>query len=319
MRVGSSLISAVLLAGVWATAASPAMAQSIFNWGSKPAQAATPATPAAAAPPAPAVKPTPKPCLTNPNGLGVERVVEVDTSSGPAFGMEQYKAYDFLEDHEVVLTFDDGPWPGSTKAVLDALDEQCTKAIFFSIGKHALWHPEILKEVAKRGHTVGSHTWSHANLSKLKPEKAREEIELGLSAVKLALGAAPAPFFRFPALQDPKEQIAYLGQRGIAIFSMDLDSFDFKIRKPELVVKSIIDKLEKKGKGIILMHDFQAVETVALPETLRQLKARGYKVVQMKAKSPATTLPEFDEMAQKEFKGPVATAPVASVVRTISE
>ena len=85
-----------------------------------------------------------------------------------------------------------------------------------------------------------------------------EEIEKGFSAVKLALGAAPQPFFRFPYLQDPKEAVAYLGSRNIAIFSHDLDSFDFKIHKPEDVVKSVMTKLERKGKGIILMHDFQA-------------------------------------------------------------
>ena len=64
-----------------------------------------------------------------------------------------------------MLTFDDGPWPSNTRAVLDALAQHCTKATFFPIGKHALWHPEILKEVAAAGHTIGGHTWSHANLS----------------------------------------------------------------------------------------------------------------------------------------------------------
>ena len=95
----------------------------------------------------------------NPNALGVARVVEIDTTGGPGFGFEHFKAYDFLKDKEVVLTFDDGPWPGHTPAVLKALADQCTKAVFFPIGKHAGWHPEILKQVAAAGHTVGSHTW----------------------------------------------------------------------------------------------------------------------------------------------------------------
>jgi peptidoglycan/xylan/chitin deacetylase (PgdA/CDA1 family) len=95
----------------------------------------------------------------NPNALGVSRVVEIDTTGGPGFGFEHFKAYDFLKDKEVVLTFDDGPWPGNTPRVLKALADQCTKAMFFTIGKHAGWHPEILKSVKAAGHTVGTHTW----------------------------------------------------------------------------------------------------------------------------------------------------------------
>src|SRR5499426_2688944 len=105
-----------------------------------------------------------QPCQ-NANALGVARTVEIDTTGGPGFGTEQYKMHDFLLLREVVLTFDDGPWPEHTRAVLAALAHHCTKAIFFPIGKHALWHPEILKEVAAAGHTIGSHTWSHANLA----------------------------------------------------------------------------------------------------------------------------------------------------------
>ena len=191
-----------------------------------------------------------------------------------------------------MFTFDDGPWPNNTRAVLDALASHCTKATFFPIGKHALYHPEILKEVAAAGHTVGGHTWSHANLGKGKGDNAAEEIEKGFSAVKLAIGANPSPFFRFPYLQDPEAARTYLGSRNIAIFSHDLDSFDFKMRKPEDVVKSIMTKLEKKGKGIILMHDFQQATAKAMPELLSELKAKGYKVVHMKAKTPLTTLPQ---------------------------
>src|SRR5947207_1723378 len=253
------------------------------------------------------------PC-SNPNALGLARTVEVDTTGGPGFGFEQYKAHDFLVLKEVVLTFDDGPWPVNTRAVLEALAEHCVKAIFFPIGKHAMWHPEILKEVAAAGHTIGGHTWSHANLAGARgvakrgakkdeaPQslegKAVEEIEKGFSAVKLALGAPPAPFFRFPYLKDPKEALDYLGSRNIAIFSHDLDSFDFKMRKPEDVVKSVMTKLEKKGKGIILMHDFQQATAKAVPAILAELKAKGYKVVHMRAKTRLETIAQWDEAAK---------------------
>ena len=164
------------------------------------------------------------PACGNPDALGVSRVVEIDTAGGPGFGFEQFKAYDFLRDREVVLTFDDGPWPGNTLAVLKALADQCTKALFFPIGKHAMWHPEILKQVAAAGHTVGSHTWSHGDLSKLTFEQAKEEFEKGVSAVRAALGTSEASFFRFPGLRNPPEMLAYLGTRNVGIFSTDMDS-----------------------------------------------------------------------------------------------
>ena len=262
---------------------------------------------------------TPSAC-GNADALGVSRVVEIDTADGPGFGFEQFKAYDFLREHEVVLTFDDGPWPGNTSAVLKALADQCTKALFFPIGKHAMWHPEILKRVAVAGHTIGSHTWSHADLSKLTIDQAKEEFEKGASAVRAALGEPGAPFFRFPELRQPPEMVAYLGTRNIGIFSTDIDSFDFKICEPAQVVVSVMTKLKKRGKGIVLLHDFQHPTSLALPELLVQLKADGYKIVQVKAKDPATTLPEYDEAIMKEFGGNTVSArPTSSVVRTIGE
>jgi peptidoglycan/xylan/chitin deacetylase (PgdA/CDA1 family) len=221
-----------------------------------------------------------------------------------------------------VLTFDDGPWPVNTPSVLKTLADECTKAIFFPIGKHATYYPEILKQVAAAGHSVGSHTWSHANLNNKKITEAqrKEEIEKGFSAVKWALGSAPAPFFRFPALQHPPEMVTYLGDRNIAMFSCDLDSFDFKASKAQTIIDSVMRKVEKLGKGIILMHDFQKHTAEALPELLRKLKAGGYKVVHMRAKAPVQTIAEFDDSIVKDLKLPtVSSRPVSSVVQTISE
>ena len=105
------------------------------------------------------------PACDKPGGMGLSRIVEIDTTGGPGFGFEHFKQYDFLRDKEVVLTFDDGPWPGNTPAVLKALADECLKATFFEIGEHAMWHPEIAKEVAAAGMTIGSHTWSHKDLA----------------------------------------------------------------------------------------------------------------------------------------------------------
>jgi peptidoglycan/xylan/chitin deacetylase (PgdA/CDA1 family) len=259
----------------------------------------------------------------NPNSMGVARLVEIDTAGGPAFGFQHFKTLDFLRDHEVVLTFDDGPWLGHTQAVLKALADQCLRATFFPIGKHATYYPEILKQVAAAGHTIGSHTWSHADLQavikKSGPDAAKEEIEKGASAVRMMAGAPIAPFFRFPDLRHPPEMLTYLGERDIASFSTDIDSWDFKIKKPEELIKSLMAKLQKAGKGIILMHDFQKVTSIALPQILAQLQTNGFKVVHMVPKGALTTLPQYDEAVLKENKLPtLSSRPTDSVVRTIS-
>jgi len=305
-----------------------------------PTRSATPpAAPARAAAPAAAAPAPPSPtassgtsCPGNPNALGISRVVEIDTTGGPGFGFEHFKSYDFLREGEVVLTFDDGPWPKNTPAVLDALASHCTKAIFFPIGIHSTWEPGILKQVAAAGHTVGSHTWCHQDLSKTKGHcrvdgksvaveyNGQDEIEKGISAVHWAVGGPTAPFFRFPALRQPPELIDYLGKRNIAIFSTDLDSFDFKMRKPEQVRQSVLAKLKKNGKGIVLMHDFQHATAEGAMALLNDLKAGGYKIVFMKPKDSVTTIASYDDWVLKNVKGASNdTRPTSSVIRDVTQ
>jgi len=252
--------------------------------------------------------------------MGLGRTVEVDTTGGPGFGFEQYKQHDFLLLKEVVLTFDDGPWPVNTRAVLDALAQECVKATFFPIGKHAGWHPEIMKQVAAGGHTIGSHTWSHKDLSRLTEQEAKDEIEKGFAAVSIALGNQPVgPFFRFPALRHPPELLKYVGERNMGVFSTDMDSFDFKMRKPEQVTASVMKKLEKHGKGIILMHDFQQATARAVPDLLKKLKDGGYKVVQVVGKTPVEPKKEYADIVRKEMGGGLDDArPMSTVIKTIS-
>ena len=287
----------------------------------------TPA-PAAAASPQSAPAPSPAksaPTCDKPDGMGLARTVEIDTTGGPAFGTEHFKQYDFLREKEVVLTFDDGPWPENTPMVIKALTDMCVKGTFFEIGEHATWRPDISKMVAAAGMTIGSHTWSHKDLAK-NPyakdiEQAKQEIEMGVSAVTMAAGTPIAPFFRFPDLQQPPDLITYLGTRNIATFSTDIDSFDFKIHKPDDVIKSVLTKLEKNGKGIVLMHDFQKGTAEAMPQLLAQLKANGYKIVHMVPNAQVTTISKYDDMvrAQDKFSSTNNTRPENSVVKTISE
>lgn len=279
-----------------------------------PSAAPMPAQPAAEKRPA-----YTKPACNTPNALGVSRTVQIDTTGGPGLGMSQYRDYDFLQPGEVVLTFDDGPWPVTTPAVLNALAAQCVQAVFFPIGKHATWHPAVLKQVIAAGHSVGTHTWSHQNLATKSAQEAKDEIERGISAITLMAGQPLSPFFRFPQLRQNAELKAYLAERNIAAFSIDIDSEDFRIHNAGKLVTSVMEKLKKKGKGIILMHDLHKWSAAAVPDLLAQLKAGGYKIVHIRAKDTLATLPDYDAAIQAELQ-PVKTSnarPISSVIQTV--
>ena len=261
--------------------------------------------------------------------LGVSRTVEIDTTGGPGFGFQHYKQYDFLQPGEVVLTFDDGPQTRTTRAILKALKDQCTLATFFPTGKQTAALPEVLRETAAQGHTIGSHTYWHGRgtprgkmrpLSKMKHGLALGEIERGISAVVLAVGDKASPFFRYPFLRDSAKSIEHLGKRNIAVFSTDIDSLDFKRRTPKWITKRLMKKLKAKGKGILLFHDIQKHTAKAMPDILKQLKAGGYKIVHLKAKDSLTSLPEYDAKVKAAFKGRSNMAggrPMSSVIKTI--
>lgn len=244
----------------------------------------------------------PAACEQRRGVLGVSRVVEVDTSTGPRFGNMQYKDIDFLRPGEVVLTFDDGPLRSKTLEVLNALERHCTKAIFFMVGRMAVSDPAMVREIARRGHTVGTHTWSHKNLGRQSQSGAIKEIELGVSAISAALGEPVAPFFRFPYLSDPNSMIAYLKDREMGNFSIDIDSVDFRTRSGATVVNRVMSRLKAQGKGILLFHDIQRSTAAGIENLLDELAAGGYKVVHMVSKHPVTTIKEYDEIAAKEME-----------------
>lgn len=236
-----------------------------------------------------------------PGAIGVSRVHTIDTSKQPRFGQQQYKELDFLNDGEVVLTFDDGPLRPYTLPVLKALDAHCTKATFFVVGRMAIADPELVKDTARRGHTIGTHTWSHMDLRKIGPSRAKGEFELGLSAVGRALGKPVAPFFRFPFLSDPKNMRDYAQQRGVGVCSIEVDSNDYRTKNPEDVNRNVLTQLQNQRKGIILFHDIQPSTAGALKGLLDTIKARGFKVVHIVASNTTTTLPEFDAIADREM------------------
>lgn len=235
----------------------------------------------------------------NPNALGVSRVITVDTKGGPRFGNVQYrnKEQELLKDGEVILTFDDGPLRRHTKAVLAALDAHCTKATFFAVGRMAIADADMLRKVADAGHSIGHHTWSHKNQKQRSFNNAVAEFELGVSAVTLATGRPTVPFFRFPYLADPFRMKAYLAERNFAIFSIDVDSYDFRTRSGNTMLRNVMSQLKRRRKGIILFHDIQHSTAKGIRSVLDTLKAKGFKIVHLVAKAPAVTLPEYDKEA----------------------
>lgn len=242
-----------------------------------------------------------KPACSDRKGvLGVSRVVEIDTAGGHRFGNMQYKDIDFLKPGEIVLTFDDGPLRGKTTAVLNALEAHCTKATFFMVGRMALVDPAMVREIDRRGHTIGTHTWSHKMQGRLSQASGEDEVELGVSAVSLALGKPVAPFFRFPYLSDPDRMQTHLKDRDLGIFSIDVDSLDFRTHSGTTMMSRVLSGLKQQGKGIILMHDIQRSTAAGIADLLDALAREGYKVVHLVAKTPVKTLKEYDELAEKE-------------------
>lgn len=241
-------------------------------------------------------------CAEPGRALGVERVVEIDASTGPLYGEISVlqREESFLKPREVVLTFDDGPMPWITKSILDTLDQFCTKATFFSVGRMAIAYPASIKDVLARGHTLGSHTWSHPlNMKQRGLERAIDEIERGFSAIAMAAEQPIAPFFRFPGLSDSDPMMAHLQSRGIAAFTVDVVSNDSYIGSADRLATYTLNQIDKRQGGIVLFHDIKSATAKALPVILGELKRQGYKVVHMRAKAPLVPVNTYDAELEK--------------------
>jgi peptidoglycan-N-acetylglucosamine deacetylase len=236
-------------------------------------------------------------CQAPDGGLGVSRIIEIDTRNGPLFGAisKHTKEPEMLRPKEIVLTFDDGPLPKVTRSILKTLDAFCTKATFFPVGKMAVAYPRDIQEIQSRGHTVGGHTWSHPlNLRRYSLDKAVDQIERGFSAVALAANKPIAPFFRFPGLNDSDPMLKHLQKRGIATFTVDVVSNDSYIASSSRLANYTIGKVAGRKRGIMLFHDIKPATARALPAILRYLKRNGYKVVHLTAKDALKVKRDFD-------------------------
>ena len=218
------------------------------------------------------------------DALGTSRVLSVDAKTTPRIGLKSFPQTLPLADHEVVLTFDDGPHPPTTSKVLAALAQECVRATFFLIGLHASEHPDMVKRIAREGHTIGHHTWSHPFMARIPFEKAKSEIDRGIAADEMALKGVSTttpstPFFRFPYFEGTPAQLDLLQSRGIVVFGADLWASDWNEMTPEQELKLVTERLAASGKGIILFHDPKARTAAIMPAFLRYLRDNGYRVV----------------------------------------
>ena len=228
-------------------------------------------------------------CPGHPDALGTSRTLVVDPREHPRIGTMQYPETLPLEDHEVVLTFDDGPLPHNSNQVLDILASQCVKATFFTVGRMAQAYPEGVRKLRDAGHSIGAHTQNHPlSMNRMPVERAKQEIDDGIASVKAALGddAPLAPFFRIPGLSRAEGVEDYLASQGIQTWSADFLADDWRHISSSRVYDLAMKRLEEKGRGILLLHDIQARTVAALPRILHELKARGYRIVHV---VPATS------------------------------
>ena len=216
----------------------------------------------------------------DPDAIGVERTLAVDTTGGLEVGSMQYPGKLALADNEVVLTFDDGPLPGATERVLDALRDACTEATFFIVGRMATAYPDVLRREDAEGHSLGTHTWSHpVSLSHLPYASAARQIDRGIVAVTAILGHPPAPFFRFPGLGDTRALRVKLAAADIAVFSADVVGSDWTGISSDQIRRNVLRGLREHHGGIVLLHDIKKATARMLPELLKDMKAAGYRIV----------------------------------------
>lgn len=218
------------------------------------------------------------------DALGTARVLTVDPKAYPRVGTRSFPHTLPLADHEVVLTFDDGPHPPTTAKILAALAQECVRATFFLIGQHAAEHPDMVKRIAREGHTVGHHSWSHPVMSKISHDKSVDNIDRGIAADETALNGVTTtvpstPFFRFPYFESTAATLDLLQSRGIAVFGADLWASDWEEMTPEQTLKLVTERLAAAGRGIILFHDPKARTAAMMPAFLRYLRENGYRVV----------------------------------------
>lgn len=233
-------------------------------------------------------------CPGNPQALGTARVMQVDAKTEPRVGRKQFPSTLPLQAKELVLTFDDGPWPGTTARVLDALKSECVHATFFLLGRNTAAHPELARRALAEGHSIGHHSYSHPLLSHMSLARAESDIDRGIAADEFALYGVrrthpTTPFFRFPGFASNTTLLDRMTARGLVVFGADVWASDWVPMAPDRELHLILSRIDQVGRGIVLFHDTKAQTAQMLPAFLHELKKRGYRIVHVvPPESPGT-------------------------------
>lgn len=229
-------------------------------------------------------------CPGNADALGTARVLTVDVATTPRVGKKHFPETLPLAPKEVVLTFDDGPWPGTTDQILDALKKECVKATFFMLGRSAASWPAIAKRVATDGHSIGHHSHTHPLLKFMKEASAENDIDRGIAAIEAATGhpGNVAAFFRFPGFASSSALLALAEKRRMIVFGADAWASDWNPMSADAQLRLILERIEASHGGIVLFHDTKKQTAAMLPPFLHALKRRGFRVVHI---VPAQTSP----------------------------
>jgi peptidoglycan/xylan/chitin deacetylase (PgdA/CDA1 family) len=216
--------------------------------------------------------------------LGTSRVLAVDAAATPRVGRKSFPQTLPLKANELVLTFDDGPWPGTTPHVLEALKRECVQATFFLLGRNAVANPELARRERAEGHTIGYHTYSHPLLNHMRLPAAEAEIDRGFAAIDTVLYGKPlpqpkTPFFRFPGFASSPPLLDDLQRRGIVVFGADLWASDWNPMSPRQEQALLLSRVKASQGGILLLHDTKRETAEMLPQFLRALKGGGYQIV----------------------------------------
>jgi len=224
------------------------------------------------------------PCDGRLDALGTARILNVDAVTTPRIGRKSFPETLPLAPKEVVLTFDDGPWPGTTPRILDALKNECVRATFFLLGRNAIAHGDLARREIAEGHTVAYHTFSHPLLGRMRLDAAKAEIDRGFTSVDNAVygktGPEPAtPFFRFPGFVSSPALLDYLERRGIVVFGADVWASDWLPMPANQQLQLVFRRIEIAHGGIVLFHDTKTQTAAMLPGLLRELRGGGYRIV----------------------------------------
>lgn len=212
-----------------------------------------------------------------------ERTLSLSEAGITSFGTLQKFQGLPLNAHEYVLTFDDGPRRETTPKILEELKAACLHATFFMIGQHAERRSLIARMVLLGGHSIGSHSYTHRNLTTLPFDEALDDIKKGAAAVERSVflnRMTPVRMFRFPNNTATPELInAAQTQLGLIIASYDVSPEDWRNSPPEDTMRRLRQRLNAVDRGVIVMHDVQPNTVPLVPLVLAELKKRGASIV----------------------------------------